>query len=279
MSRSKAQVTACDHIAIKPVMTWATVVVVALFLSVCACADSLAQRVWRRYANAATLQIRAVSRFEHLSLEAKPSAYENADPNRWRQMEQEVKRLVGQEIRTELAVQRPNRLYIGERSAFGWFRSICDGRLWLAQRQGSAPVQVNAPQTLAEMAKSRYHLFLGLEEQGDTDVLRQLATGSSVLRQKLLAAKEQPADKPNLKLLVWSEPVTYQGMKGQGTITCVVDTRTALIQRVEYQYQIGYGTEAWLSIVIGQRWDNSQISKPPPPARFRVVQRRSASIR
>jgi len=239
----------------------------------------LARRVWKRYTNVPGLQIRAVSRFEDLSLEAKPSAYENTDPARWKQMEQEVKRLAGQEICTELAVQRPNRLYLEEKSAFGWFRSVCDGKVWQTQHHGASPVRVTAPRSLEQMAEARYYHLLGLEEKNDTDVLRLLAIGSPRLYQKLLGAKEQPADKPNLKLLVWTEPVTYAGMKGQGTITCVVDVRTALVQRVEYRFQVGYGAEAWLSIVIGQRWDNSQISKPPPPARFRVVQGRGASAR
>ncbi|MGC8783935.1 MAG: hypothetical protein ACP5RN_06070 [Armatimonadota bacterium] len=241
--------------------------------------SDLARRVWKRYTSVPSLQIRAVSRFEDLSLEAKPSAYENTDPTRWRQMEQEVKRLAGQEIRTEVAVQRPNRLYLEERSAFGWFRSVCDGKLWQTQHQGAPPSQVKAPRSLEQMADARYYHLLGLEEKNDTDVLRLLATGSPRLRQKLLGAKEQPADKPNLKLLVWTEPVTYAGMKGQGTITCVVDVRTALVQRVEYRFQMGYGAEAWLSIVIGQRWDNSQLSKPPPSTRFRIVQGRGASTR
>lgn len=236
----------------------------------------LAQRVWKRYANAPSLQIRAVSRFEELSLEARPSAYENIDPTRWKQMEREVKRLAGQEIHTELVVQRPNRLYIEERSAFGWFRSICDGKVWRTQRQGVSVMRVTAPRTLAQMAEARYCRLLGLEDQSDIDVLRLLAVGAPRLRQKLLIAKEQVADKPNLKLLVWPEHVTYGGMGGQGTITCVVDTRTALVQRVEYRFQVGYGAESSLSIVIGQRWDNSRISQPPLPTRFVV---RGASTR
>ncbi|GIV16694.1 MAG: hypothetical protein KatS3mg022_2129 [Armatimonadota bacterium] len=278
MNGDKAPAKAWGYILYR-VLAVATLLGVILFVSISASADSLAQRVWKRYGNAPSLQIRAVSRFEDLSLEAKPSAYANVDLARWKQMEQEVKRLVGQEIRTELAVLRPNRLYIEERSAFGWFHSICDGRVWRAQRQGNTATQMTAPRTLAQMAETRYHRFLGLEEQDDTDVLRLLAIGSPRLRQRLLGAKEQPADKPNLKLLVWSERVTYEGMKGQGTITCVVDARSAFIQRVEYRYRIGYGTEAWLNIVIGQRWDNSQISKPPPPSRFRVEQGREASTR
>lgn len=239
----------------------------------------VAQRVWKRYTSTPGLQIRAVSRFEDLSLEAKPGVYENVDLARWKQMEQEVKRLVGQEIRTELAVLRPNRFFLEERSAFGWFRSVCDGKFWQAQQQGSALTRTPAPRTLYQMAEARYHRWLGLEEPDMTDVLRLLAIGSPRLHQKLLSAKEQPADRTNFKMLVWSEPVTYAGMKGQGTITCVVDVPTALIQRVEYRYHVAVDREAWMSIVIAQRWDNSQISKPPPWTRFRFEQGRGATKR
>jgi len=179
----------------------------------------LARRVWKRYTNVPGLQIRAVSRFEDLSLEAKPSAYENTDPARWKQMEQEVKRLAGQEICTELAVQRPNRLYLEEKSAFGWFRSVCDGKVWQTQHHGASPVRVTAPRSLEQMAEARYYHLLGLEEKNDTDVLRLLAIGSPRLYQKLLGAKEQQADKAKRKFVVWQEPVTPSGMKGQGQIT------------------------------------------------------------
>lgn len=241
--------------------------------------STLAQRVWQRYTGGRSLQIRAVSRFEDLSLEAKPSAYENADIARWRQMEQQVKQLAGQEIRTDVAVLYPNRLYIEEKSAFGWFRSVCDGRVWQAQLQRGAVIKMPSPRTLSQMADARYYRLLGLEEPEITEVLRQIAVRSPRLRQKLLRAQEQPADKPNLKLLMWSEPVTYEGMRGQGTITCVVDTRNALIQRVEYRYHLSYGEEAWLSIVLGQRWDNSRISQPPAPSRFRFEQGRGSRTR
>ncbi len=241
--------------------------------------SNIAQHLWKRYTSLPGLQVRVVSRFEDLSLEAKPSVYENADITRWRQMEQEVKRLVGQEIRTEVAVLRPNRLFLEERSAFGWFRSVCDGKVWQAQLQGGAVIKTPAPRTLNQMTEARYYRWLGLETPDDTDVLRLLVIGSPRLRQKLLGAKEQPADKANFRMLVWSEPVTYDGMKGQGTITCVADTRTALVYRVEYRYSVAVGEEAWMNIAIGQRWDNSQISKPPPSSRFRFEQVRGATKR
>ncbi|MCS6831837.1 MAG: hypothetical protein RMM08_13490, partial [Armatimonadota bacterium] len=114
--------------------------------------SQLAQQVWRRYTQGRSLQVRAVARFEHLALEAKPSVYENTDPARWRQMEQQVKRLAGQEIRTEVMVQRPNRLFLEERSAFGWFRSVCDGRTWQAQLQDGEVIKTPAPGTLSQMA-------------------------------------------------------------------------------------------------------------------------------
>jgi len=241
--------------------------------------SELAQRVWKRYTGAPGLQIRAVSRFEDLSLEAKPGVFDNISPARWKQMEQEVKRLIGQEIRTELAVLRPNRLFIEERSAFGWFRSVCDGKVWQAQVQGGATNRTPALRTLYQMAEARYHRWLGLEEPDITDVLRLLAVGSPRLRQKMLGAKEQTTDAENFKTLTWSEPVTYEGMKGQGTITCLVDVPAALIHRVQYRYHVAVYKEAWMSIVIGQRWDNSRVSKPPPSTRFRFEQGRGATKR
>jgi hypothetical protein len=239
----------------------------------------IAQRVWKRYTGVPGLQIRAVSRFEDLSLEAKPSVYEGVDIARWKRMEQEVQRLVGQEIRTDLAVLRPNRLFLEERSAFGWFRSVCDGKVWQAQQQGSAVTQTPAPRSLYQMAEARYHRWLGLEEPGMTDVLRLLAVGSPRLRQKMWSAQERPAERANFKTLTWSEPVSYEGMKGRGTITCVVEVPTALIQRVEYRYHVAANKEVWMSIVIGQRWDNSRVSKPPPLTRFRWEQGREATKR
>jgi len=239
----------------------------------------LAHRVWKRYTGAPGLQIRAVSRFEDLSLEAKPSVYENIDPARWKKMEQQVNRLIGQEIRTELAVLRPNRLFIEERSGFGWFRSVCDGKVWQAQVQGGTVNRTLAPCMLNQMAEARYHRWLGLEEPDITDVLRLLAVGSPRLRERMLSAREEPADRKNLKTLIWSEPVTYEGMKGQATVTCVVDVPTALIQRVEYRYHVAMDREVWMSIVIGQRWDNSQISKLPPSTRFRFEPVRGATKR
>lgn len=237
-------------------------------------ADSLAQRVWQRYTSVSTAQVRAVSRFEDLSLEAKPSVFENADPAQWKRMEQEVKRLVGQKIRTHVAVQRPNRLYIEQKSAFGRFRSLCDGRVWQFQRQNGGVQSTSAPASLRQMADARYRPYLGLDDGVDIDVLYLLMVGAPALRDRLLCAKEQAGEKPNLKLLVWSEPIVYQRLKGQGTITCVVDARTALIQRVEYRFHVGYGAEAWLNIVIGQQWDNSQLTKPPSPRLFRLEQGR-----
>lgn len=242
--------------------------------------DGLASRVWQRYTNASTAQVRAVSRFEGLALEAKPSVFENIEPNQWKQMEQEVKRLIGQEVRTHIAVQRPNRFYIEQKSAFGWFRSVCDGKLWKLQRQNGEVQKTSAPASFRQMVDARYRPYLGLDEGVDVDVLHLLMARAPALRDKLLRAKEQAGETPNLKLLVWSEPIMYQGLKGQGTITCVVDARTALIQRVEYRFHVGYGADVWLNVVIGQRWDNSQLAKPPPPSLFRLEQaRRGASKR
>ncbi|MCS6950756.1 MAG: hypothetical protein NZ520_09875 [bacterium] len=241
--------------------------------------SAIVQRLWQRYTSGRSLQLRAVSRFEDVSLEANPSAYENVDPAQWRQMETQVKRLVGQEIRTEMAVLRPNRLFLEERSAFGWFRSVCDGRVWQAQRQGSPVTRVTAPRSLPQMAEARYHRLLGLEQPEEIDVLRLLAIGSPRLRQKLLGAKAQPADRPNLTQLVWSEPVTYEGMQGQGTIICKVDSQMALVQRVEYRYRVRFLTQAWLTVVIAQRWDNSRLTSLPPPQRFRIAQGKGDSAR
>lgn len=232
--------------------------------------STLVQRIWQRYTGGRSLQLRAVSRFEDVSLEAKPSAYDSVDPAQWKQMEAQVKRLVGQEIRTEVAVSRPNRLFLEERSAFGWFRSVCDGKVWQAQRQGASVGRVTAPRSLAQMGETRYHRLLGLEQPEEVDVLRLLAVGSPRLRQKLLGAQEQPAEQPHLKRLTWSEPMTYEGMRGQGTVTCLVEARTGLIQRVEYRYHVGVAAEAWLNVRIGQRWENSLLAKPPPPTRFRI---------
>lgn len=237
-----------------------------------AVADTLAQRVWRRYTSSPSAQVRAVSRFEDLSLEAKPSAFENTDPARWKQMEQEVRRLIGQEVQTHIAVQRPNRLYLEQKSAFGSFRSVCDGKVWRLQQQGEEAQQISAPSTLQQMSGAKYRAYLGLDSGAEIDVLNLLLVGAPTLRDRLLRAKEQAGDKPNLKLLVWSEPIAYQGMKGQGTITCVVDVRTATVQRVEYRFSVGYGAQAWLNVVIGQRWDNSQLAKSPPPSLFRIQQ-------
>lgn len=242
-------------------------------------ADTLAQRVWQRYAHARTAQVHAVSRFEDLSLEAKPNVFENTDPAQWKRKEQEVKRLVGQEIRTHIAVQRPNRLYLEQRSAFGWFRSVCDGKVWRLQRQDGSVQKTSAPASLQKMADARYHSYLGLDEGADADVLHLLVVGAPSLKDRLLRAKEQVGEKPNLKLLVWSEPILYQGIKGQGIITCVVDVRTALIQRVEYRFTIEHGGEVWLRVAIGQQWDNSQLAKPPPPNLFRLEQGRKGAIK
>ncbi|MGQ9488614.1 MAG: hypothetical protein ACUVTY_13505 [Armatimonadota bacterium] len=242
--------------------------------------DTLAQRVWQRYAHARTAQVHAVSRFEDLSLEAKPSVFENTDPAQWKRMEQEVKRLVGQEIRTHIAVQRPNRFYLEQKSAFGWFRSVCDGKVWRLQRQDGDTLQTSAPSSTQQMTEARYRSFLGLDEGASIDVLHLLMVGAPSLRDRLLHAKEQAGERPNLKLLTWSEPILYQGMKGQGTITCIVDMQTARIQRVEYRFTIEYGAEVWLKVAIGQRWDNSQLAKLPPPSLFRLEQvRRGASKR
>jgi hypothetical protein len=242
-------------------------------------AEPIAQRVWKRYANASSLQIRAVSRFKELSLEANPSVYDNVDPAQWRQVEQEVQRLAGQEIHTELAVMRPNRLFIEERSAFGWFRSVCDGRVWQVQQQGGRVNRLAAPRTLQQMSEARYHRWLGLERTENTDVLRQLALGAPQLKQKMLSAKEQPAQRANLKLLTWSEPVSYEGLKGQGTVTCLVDISTALIRWVEYRYHVALDREVWMNVVIVQQWDNSRISRPPPSSRFRLEKVRGATTR
>lgn len=244
-----------------------------------ASADSLAQRVWQRYTRPNSVQVRAVSRFEELSLEAKPSAYENADPAKWKQVEQEVQRLVGQEVLTYVAVRRPNRLYIEQKSAFGWFRSVCDGKMWYLIRHDGTRQQVPAPTSFQRATDKRYRAYLVLEEGADSEVLHLLVAGAEELRQKLLRAKVQAGPKPNIKHLVWSEPIVYQGLTGRGTITCVVDASTALIQRVECRFDVGYGSEARLHIVIGQRWDNSQLSKPPSASLFRLAGERGANKR
>jgi hypothetical protein len=251
---------------------WLSVVLLSTLVTATA-ADSLAQRVWNRYANARSLQLRAVARFEDLSLEAKPSVYENTDPARWKRMEQEVKRLAGQEIRTEIIVERPNRMYLEEKSAFGWFQSVSDGKVWQVKRQDGSQAKTAAPPALHQMAQQRYWMYLGLDGENDIDVLRLLAIGSPRLRNKLLHTTVQSSDKPNIKLLRWSEPIIYQGLKGQGTITCFVDTRTALIRRVEYRFHVGVGAEAWLHMVIGQQWDNSRLSQPPAASRFHIDQK------
>lgn len=233
-------------------------------------------RVWQRYTRAQSLQIRAVSRFVELSLEAKPSLYDSVDPSRWRQMEQQVRQLTGQEIRTVLAVQRPNRLYLEERSAFGWFQSVCDGKVWQVRRSGAKAVRTGAPRTLAQMAMPRYYPWLGLEEGGDTDVLRLLALGASRLQQSWKQAKEQSTSSANHRVLVWSEPSQYGGMRAQGEFRCTVHVPTAHVQEVEYRYLVSYGADAQLRVAIVQRWDNSQLTKPPPPNRFRLVEERGA---
>lgn len=233
-------------------------------------------RVWQRYAQARSLQIQAVSRFVELSLEAKPSLYDSVDPARWRQMEQQVRLLTGQQIRIVVAVQRPNRLYLEERSAFGWFQSVCDGKVWQVRRSGAKAVRTGAPRTLAQMAMPQYYPWLGLEERGDTDVVRLLPLGASRLYQSWKQAKEQSTDRPDHKVLVWSEPSQYGGMRAQGEFRCIVHVPTAQVQEVEYRYLVNYGTDAQLRITIVQRWDNSQLTEPPSPDRFRLVEERGA---
>ncbi len=242
-------------------------------------AESLAQRVWKRYTRGSSVQVRAVSRFEDLSLEAKPSAYDNTDPAVWKQMESEIRKLAGQEIRTHIAVQQPNRLYLAQVSAFGSFHSVCDGKVWQMHRQDGASQRTPAPANLHQMTAAKYRAWLGLDESNDAEVLHLLVVRSSAIREKLVKAREEPGAKPHLKHLVWSEPIEYQGLKGEGIVTCVVDTRTALIQRVEYRYSVNYGTEARLNIVIGQQWDNTLLSEPPPPSLFRVEQGRGVRKR
>ncbi|MCS6829954.1 MAG: hypothetical protein RMM08_12205, partial [Armatimonadota bacterium] len=74
-------------------------------------------------------------------------------------------------------------------------------------------------------------------------------------------------------------PVTYEGLRGQGTITCLVDAQTGFIHHIEYRYLVAFDKDAWLNIAIGERWDNSRLSKPPPSTRFRFEQVRGATRR
>jgi len=242
-------------------------------------AQSLAQRVWQRYTRASSVQVRAVSQFEDLSLEATPGAYEHADPARWQQMENEVRRLVGQQITTHIAVRHPNRLYIWQKSAFGSFRSVCDGKVWHLQRQDGSTQRIRAPATLQQMTAAIYRAWLGLDDGNDAEVLHLLMVRSPALRDRLVRAREEPGPAPHLKHLTWSEPIAYQGLQGQGTITCVVNVQTGDIQRVQYVYNVSSGAEARLNIRIAQRWDNSLLSKPPPDSLFRVEQGRGVRAR